>query len=98
VPPFLPSACCCSACAKSYYVADDGTCAACPPRLTAWQQYQGLLYIGVAVVAIVILVYAFLAVIVCVQGGTITGGLFRMSNLALWALSTAQVCRNKRLL
>lgn len=55
------------------------------------QRYSGLLYIVAAIVALVCVVYAFLAALVCFVGGTITGGLFRMSNLALWALMCAQV-------
>lgn len=62
------------------------------PLLLQPQRYSGLLYIVVAIVALVCVVYAFLAALVCFIGGTITGGLFRMSNLALWALTCAQVC------
>ena len=56
------------------------------------QRYSGIIYIVAAIVALVCVVYAFLATLVCVVGGTVTGGLFRMSNLALWALMCAQVC------
>lgn len=58
------------------------------------QRYSGLLYIVAAIVALVCVVYAFLAALVCFVGGTITGGLFRLSNLALWALMCAQVCED----
>ena len=56
------------------------------------QRYSGIIYIVAAIVALVCIVYAFLVTLVCVVGGTVTGGLFRMSNLALWALMCAQVC------
>ena len=55
------------------------------------QRYSGILYILVAITALVGVVYAVLAALTCLVGGTITGGLFRMSNLALWALMCAQV-------
>jgi len=54
-------------------------------------RYAGLFEVLLAVACIVALVYAFLAALVCFVGGTITGGLFRMSNLGLWALMCAQV-------
>ena len=60
---------------------------ACSPP----QRYSGLLFILVAIFAIVCVVYASLFALVCFVGGTITGGLFRKSNLALWALMCAQV-------
>ena len=57
----------CSACAATDFIADDGVCTPCPVRTSAWQQYSGLIYIGVAVIAFVLVVYALLAAIVCVQ-------------------------------
>jgi len=81
----------CTACAPRFFLEDSGACTACPVLASAWQRYSGLLYICMAIVGIVALVYAILAILVFCVGGTITGGLFRMSNLALWALMCAQV-------
>lgn len=56
-----------------------------------WSRYAGLIFVVAAILGLVVIVYAFLAVLVCLVGGTITGGLFRVSNLAMWALMCAQV-------
>ena len=55
------------------------------------QRYSNLVYLLIAICGFVATVYAGLAALTCCVGGTITGGLFRMSNLALWALMCAQV-------
>lgn len=88
---YLQGSFACSACSRGYYQDDAGACSACPYLGTAWQRYGQLLYVCAAIIGIVVFVYALLALMVCVVGGTIAGGLFRMSNLAMWALMCAQV-------
>lgn len=82
----------CSACAPGYYLDGTGACNACPVLQSSWQRYAGLVFIIVAIIGLIVIVYAALALLVYAVGGTITGGLFRMSNLAIWALMCAQVC------
>lgn len=60
-----------------------------PPPLL--QRYDTLIFLCIAIVCIAACVYAVLVVVVCVAGGTITGGVYRMSNLMTWALMCAQV-------
>jgi len=81
----------CSACAPGHFLDDTGACAACPKIDNPWQRYGGLVYVFAGIAGVVLLVYCGLALLVHFVGGTITGGLYRMSNLALWALACAQV-------
>jgi len=89
----------CSACAPRYFTDFYGTCAACPAVATLWQRFSMLVWIVVGILGAVVAVYAFLLGLVWIVGGTLTGGVFRAINLALWCLMTAQVffrCRGCR--
>lgn len=90
-PGYLHGSYLCTACARGFFLEDTGECSACPMLTTSWQRYSGLLFIGAAVLGIVALVYVCLVVLVCVVGGTLSGGLFRMLHLALWMVMCAQV-------
>lgn len=65
----------------------------CPILESVWQRYSALIYLILAIVAMVLFVYGCLVVVAYTIGGTITGGMFRMSRLAMWALMCAQVRR-----
>jgi hypothetical protein len=78
---YLAGSALCGACARSYFPAVDGTCMACPEVDSAWARYSGLLVIVACLAGLVLVVWAALALLVVVRGGTLSGGVARMLNL-----------------
>jgi hypothetical protein len=91
---YLQGSFACSACAANFFLQDDGSCASCPVLTSAWDRYQSLLYILIALFAMVAFVWAGLWVLVHVRGGTLAGGAVRMLHLGVWGLMAAQVVAN----
>jgi len=84
----------CSVCSRGHYVTNDGSCSPCPILSSLWARYQALLWLALAILVCVVVVYAILFVIVKSVGGTLTGGAMRAVNFGVWSLTTAQVFAN----
>ena len=82
----------CGACAPSYYLQDDGSCAACPVIAGAWGRYRVVLLLLCGAFASALCVGLLLAVIVKLHGGTLDGSARLMLDLALWSVAALQVC------
>lgn len=95
---YLAGSALCGACARSYFPAVDGTCMACPKVDSAWARYSGLLVIVASLVGLVLVVWAALALLVVIRGGTLSGGAARMLNLGALGLQACIIVHASRLL
>ena len=89
-PGYLAGSYLCSACAPSFYPADDGTCAACPVIAGPWDRYRGLLVLLAELVSFVAVVGVFLFALLRYYGGSMIGGLSQLVALGVWALTATQ--------
>ena len=78
-------------CAPAHYLADDGSCAACPRISGLWSRYAGVVYILVGILAFVVVIYGLLHLLAIFTGGSLAGGVGHMATLAVWSLTTMQV-------
>lgn len=63
----------CGACAPSYFLAGDGTCAACPVNISTWDRYGTLVLLIACVVGFALLLSAVLACVAVAAGFDIKG-------------------------
>lgn len=84
----------CGTCAKSFFEDSSGGCSACPVLSTAWARYAGLVYVAVAILSVVLCVWAVLVLLAWLTGGTVAGGARRMVSLGVWSLLAAQAVSN----
>jgi len=75
----------------SFYPSDEGTCDACPVRMSSWEQYKGLIWIFLAIILFVSSAFAIVYIIATCSDTSISSGTARFVSLGVWSLTTAQV-------
>ena len=82
----------CQVCSPGAYLSGEGSCVLCPKVTGPWERYQGLLGLFIGIAFFVLCVWLGLFVLTRVAGGTLTGGAARFVSLAIWSITTIQVC------
>ena len=80
----------CETCSGAHYAYGDGSCAACPISAPFIVRYRGLLIIMFVFIGLLLLVYAMLATLVRLVGGTLLSTAGHAGSLFAWAVTTVQ--------
>lgn len=87
---YRPGSYLCGTCANRFYPYGDGSCAACPLILSAWDRFRGVIMLLAGVAVAAACVGALLVTLVKVAGGTLVGSVSLLAGLVQWSILAVQ--------